>query len=141
MKTEVVFWTGSGNTQIMADAIFEALEDAGCEANINSVSDVTAEDVKDADFLFLGCPSMSGENVEEYEFRPFFDDLKPYLKGKAVVMFGSYDWGDGEWMATWIEEMEEIEADVRKTIIFQWEPTDEQLIEANEIVTELVKSM
>ena len=56
-------------------------------------------------------------------------------------MFGSYDWGDGEWMTTWIEEMEEIEADVRKTIIFKWEPTDEQLIEANEIVTELVKSM
>lgn len=139
MKTEVIYWTGSGNTQVMADAVFEALEDAGCEANLHYVSDVTAEDVKDADFFFLGCPSMSGENVEEYEFRPFYDDLKPYLKGKPVVMFGSYDWGDGEWMATWIEEMNEAGADVRKTIIYQWEPSDEQVAETYEIVTELVK--
>lgn len=139
MKTEVIYWTGSGNTQVMADAVFEALEDAGCEATLHYVSDVTAEDVKDADFFFLGCPSMSGENVEEYEFRPFYDDLKPYLKGKPVVMFGSYDWGDGEWMATWIEEMNEAGADVRKTIIYQWEPSDEQVAETYEIVTELVK--
>ena len=139
MKTEVIYWTGSGNTQVIADAVFEALEDAGCEANLHYVSDVSAEDVKDADFFFLGCPSMTGEDVEEYEFRPFLEDLKPYLKGKPVVMFGSYDWGDGEWMHSWIEEMKEAGADVRTTIIYQWEPSDEQVKETYDTVTEIVK--
>lgn len=138
MIAKVVFWTGSGNTQMMADSVFEALEDAGVDAEMFSVSETSAEEVKDADILFLGCPSMSGEDVEEYEFRPFYDDLKPYLDGKAVVMFGSYDWGDGEWMDSWIEEMNSVNADVKKTMIYQWEPTDEQLTEIYESVTEIV---
>ena len=139
MNARVVYWTGSGNTQMMADAIFEALEDAGVDVEINSVSEVSAEEVKDADYLFLGCPSMSGEDVEEYEFRPFYDDLKPYLDGKPVVMFGSYDWGDGEWMDSWIEEMNSVNADVKFTMIYQWEPTDEQLKEIYDKVTEAVQ--
>lgn len=138
MKAKVIYWTGSGNTQMMADSIFEALEDAGLETEIHYVSDVSAEDVKDADMLFLGCPSMSGEDVEEYEFRPFFDDLKPYLDGKPVVMFGSYDWGDGEWMDSWKEEMAETGAIIKDTYIFQWEPSDETLKEVYEKVKVLV---
>lgn len=138
MKASVVFWTGSGNTQMMADSVFEALEDAGIDASLNNVSEVEADDVKDSDIFFLGCPSMSGEDVEEYEFRPFYDDLKPYLKGKPVVMFGSYDWGDGEWMDSWKEEMTSIDADVKETYIYQWEPTDEQLKEIYDSVTNLV---
>lgn len=138
MKASVVFWTGSGNTQMMADSVFEALEDAGVEAELYNVSEVSAEEVKDSDMFFLGCPSMSGEDVEEYEFRPFYDDLKPYLDGKPVVMFGSYDWGDGEWMDSWKEEMESINADVKETYIYQWEPTDEQLKEIYDSVTNLV---
>ena len=139
MKTEVVYWTGSGNTQVIADAIYEALQDANCEGGLHYVSDISADDVKDAEFFFLGCPSMTGENVEEYEFRPFLEDLKPYLEGKPVVMFGSYDWGDGEWMDSWIEEMKEVGADVKKTIIYQWEPSDEQVAETYDIITNLVK--
>ena len=138
MKASVVFWTGSGNTQMMADSVFEALEDAGIDASLNNVSEVEADDVKDSDIFFLGCPSMSGEDVEEYEFRPFYDDLKPYLKAKPVVMFGSYDWGDGEWMDSWKEEMKSIEAEVKETYIYQWEPTDEQLKEIYDSVTNLV---
>ncbi len=138
MKTDVIFWTGSGNTQVIAEAIYEALEDAGCTASIHSVSEIDVESVADADFFFLGCPSMTGEDIEEYEFRPFFEDLKPYLKDKPVLMFGSYDWGDGEWMDSWVEETKALEADVKTPIIYQWEPSDEQVQETYDLVTALV---
>ncbi len=130
MKAEVIYWTGSGNTQMIADSVFEALEDAGVESRIHYVNDIQASEVNDADYYFLGCPSMSGENIEEYEFRPFFEDLKPFLKDKPVVLFGSYDWGDGEWMDTWQEETKETGADFKKALIYQWEPNDDQLKEA-----------
>lgn len=140
MKTfEVVYWTGSGNTQVIADAVFEALEDAGWTGELRTVSEVEADDVKDAEMLFLGCPSMSGEDVEEYEFRPFLDDLKPLVDGKPVVLFGSYDWGDGEWMDSWVEEMSSVGAKVVLTLIYQWEPTDEQVVETYEKVTALTQ--
>lgn len=138
MKYEIIYWTGSGNTQVIADAISEALHDANVESDLHYVSDISVDDVVEADFFFLGCPSMTGEDVEEYEFRPFLDELKEHIAGKPVVLFGSYDWGDGEWMDSWIEEMKEAGADVKKTIIYQWEPTDEQVVETQEIVTELL---
>lgn len=138
MNYEIVYWTGSGNTQVIADAIYESLEDTEWQGSLHAVSEVSAEDVKDADFLFLGCPSMSGEDVEEYEFRPFLDELKEYVSGKPVVLFGSYDWGDGEWMESWTAEMEAAGALVRLTIIYQWEPTDEQVAETYDKIQALV---
>lgn len=139
MNYEIVYWTGSGNTQVIADAIFEALEDASWEGHLYRVDEVSAEDVKDAEMLFLGCPSMSGEDVEEYEFRPFLDDLKPLIAGKPVVLFGSYDWGDGEWMDSWTAEMTEAGIIVKDTIIYQWEPTDEQVVETYDKITALTQ--
>ncbi|QIK57270.1 flavodoxin [Erysipelothrix sp. HDW6A] len=127
MKPTIVYWTGSGNTQMIADAILEAVESLGYQAENHYVSDITADDVKDADFFYLGCPAMSGEDVEEYEFRPFLDDLKPSLVDKKVVLFGSYDWGDGEWMDNWTKEMTEAGANVVGKFQIQWEPSDEQL--------------
>ena len=85
MKAQVIFWTGSGNTQMIADSVFESLEDCGVDAAIHFVSDTSADEVAGADFYCLGCPSMSGENIEEYEFRPFFEDLKPYIQDKPVI--------------------------------------------------------
>ena len=137
MKAEVIYWTGSGNTQMIADSVFEALEDLNIESSIHYVSDIDVEDVSDADYYFLGCPSMSGENIEEYEFRPFFESLKPFLKNKPVVLFGSYDWGDGEWMVTWQEETIEAGADFKKALIYQWEPNDDQLKETYDFTQSL----
>ena len=139
MKPSIVYWTGSGNTQIIAEAIQEAIEDLGMQCESNYVSDVTADDVKDSDLFFLGCPSMSGEAVEEYEFRPFLDDLLPYVDGKKVVLFGSYDWGDGEWMVSWNQEMIDSGAEVLDRYQIQWEPTDEQLANVKEKVTSYFK--
>lgn len=132
MKINIVYYTGSGNTQMIADSIFEAVEDLGIEGSNEFVSNVTANAVIDADILFLGSPAMNDENVEEYEFRPFFDDLLPMLEGKRVVLFGSYDWGEGVWIENWEREIIDAGGIVERKFAYQWEPTEEQLKEAYE---------
>lgn len=132
MKINIVYYTGSGNTQMIADSIFEAVEDLGIEGSNEFVSNVTANVVIDADILFLGSPAMNDENVEEYEFRPFFDDLLPMLEGKRVVLFGSYDWGEGVWIENWEREIIDAGGIVERKFAYQWEPTEEQLKEAYE---------
>lgn len=139
MKPTIAYWTGSGNTQIIAEKIQETIESMGTLVECHYVSDISAEDIADADILFLGCPSMSGENVEEYEFRPFLDDLKPLIEGKKAVLFGSYDWGDQEWMVSWVEEMNEANIEVVKTLAYRWEPTEENLEEIEAAVIEIMK--
>ena len=138
MKTTIVYWTGSGNTQIIAEKIQEVIEAQGMQTECHYVSDVSADDVADADLFFLGCPSMSGENIEEYEFRPFIDDLKPLIENKKVVLFGSYDWGDQEWMVSWVEEMKEANIEVVATYPYRWEPTEENLEEVEASVIEII---
>lgn len=135
MKVEIVYWTGSGNTQMIADSLFAACMDKGYETNNNYVLDAEVETVKDADVIMLGCPAMSGEALEEYEFRPFFDDLLPHLENKKVVLFGSYDWGDGQWMLDWEAEVKAAGAQlIGSGLAYQWTPTVEQLAEAEKTV-------
>ena len=100
----VIFWTGTGNTQMMADAIAEAINAAGAEAVVKNVSEITADEAAGYDALALGCPAMGAEVLEECEFEPFFTELEGKLAGKKVALFGSYGWGDGEWMRTWEED-------------------------------------
>ncbi|MDE8142992.1 flavodoxin domain-containing protein [Erysipelothrix rhusiopathiae] len=140
MKINIVYYSASGNTQMIADSIFEAVEDLGIEGSNDFVSDVTAESVIDADVLFLGSPAMNDENVEEYEFRPFFDELLPMLSGKRIVLFGSYDWGEGVWIENWEQEIVGAGGIVERKFAYQWEPTEEQLKEAYE-ETKTVLSM
>lgn len=140
MKINIVYYSASGNTQMIADSISEAVEDLGIEGSNDFVSDVTAESVIDADVLFLGSPAMNDENVEEYEFRPFFDELLPMLSGKRIVLFGSYDWGEGVWIENWEQEIVDAGGIVERKFAYQWEPTEEQLKEAYE-ETKTVLSM
>ena len=97
----VIFWTGTGNTQMMADAVAEAINAAGAEAVVKNISEITADEAAGYDALALGCPAMGAEVLEECEFEPFFTELEGKLAGKKVAIFGSYGWGDGEWMRTW----------------------------------------
>lgn len=105
MKVNVVFWTGSGNTEAMANAIAEGAESAGAQVEVMPVSEANGS-VAQADVLVLGCPAMGAENLEETEFEPFYQSIRDGLKGKKVALFGSYGWGDGEWMRTWQEDAE-----------------------------------
>ena len=100
-KTAVIYWSGTGNTEAMANAVAEGMREAGAECAVWTPADVGADAVKELDAAALGCPAMGAEELEETEFAPMFDALKLALAGKAVGLFGSYGWGDGEWMRTW----------------------------------------
>ncbi len=100
-KIAVIYWSGTGNTKAMAKAIFEAIKVTNASAEIFNVDDIAAETAQTYDALVLGCPAMGGEVLEEMDFEPFFTSLETRLTGKKVALFGSYDWGDGEWMRDW----------------------------------------
>lgn len=102
MKVTIVYWSGTGNTEAMANAVAEGASGAGAEVEILPVSAAGA-DVLTSDAILFGCPAMGSEELEEGEFEPFFASVESGLAGKKIGLFGSYDWGDGEWMRTWQE--------------------------------------
>ncbi len=102
-KIAVVFWSGTGNTEAMADAVAEGAKGAGAEVSVFNVTDFSADKVDEFDAIAFGCPAMGAETLEESEFEPVFNECEPKLNGKKIALFGSYGWGDGEWMRTWEE--------------------------------------
>ena len=95
MKTAVIYWSGTGNTEAMAKAVAE-----GAGADLFEVSEFSA-DLADFDAIAFGCPAMGAEVLEEDVFEPFFADAEGKISGKKVALFGSYGWGDGQWMREW----------------------------------------
>ena len=104
-KTAIIYWSGTGNTEAMAMAVAEGAKQVNPDAALFSVSDITADAAAEYDVLVLGCPAMGAEVLEEDEFEPFFTELEGKLNGKKVALFGSYGWGDGEWMRSWEERI------------------------------------
>ncbi len=104
-KATIVFWSGTGNTEAMAELISAGLQEAGAQVKLSSVSDVDMADVTGSDVLVLGCPSMGDEVLEESEFEPFVESIEDKVAGKKLALFGSYGWGDGQWMRDWAERM------------------------------------
>ena len=100
-KSAVIYWSGTGNTEAMAQAVLDGLNGAGEDAALFSADSVRAADAVQYDKLALGCPAMGAEVLEESVFEPFFTELEPLLSGKKVALFGSYGWGDGQWMRDW----------------------------------------
>ncbi|HAS73476.1 MAG TPA: flavodoxin [Clostridiales bacterium UBA8960] len=105
-KIAIIYWSGTGNTEIMAEAILAGALSAGAEASLYKVEDISVEKALEFDQLVLGCPSMGAEVLEEIDFEPFFTSLEGKLSGKNVALFGSYGWGDGEWMRDWQTRVE-----------------------------------
>ena len=100
-KISVVYWSQSGNTAAMAEAVAKGVTDAGKEAEIVFVSSASIDELKSETVFALGCPAMGAEELEDSEFEPFFAGIEGKLSGKKVALFGSYGWGDGEWMRQW----------------------------------------
>lgn len=100
-KIAVVYWSGAGNTDIMAAKVAEGAVSAGAEVTKFTSSDFNADKIDDFDAVAFGCPSMGCEQLEDSEFEPMFINCEPKLNGKKIALFGSYGWGDGEWMRTW----------------------------------------
>ena len=112
MKAAVIYWSMSGNTEAMAAAVAEGAVSAGLDVDLKQVSEISARDALAYDALALGCPAMGAEVLEESEFEPFFAELEGSLSGKKVALFGSYGWGDGQWMRDWQERTEAAGADL-----------------------------
>ena len=107
MKTAVVYWSGTGNTEAMAKAVAEGMTAAGAEAVLLTPDKVQSGDLNAYDAIAFGCPAMGSEVLEEMEFQPMFDECKNRLGGKAVALFGSYGWGDGQWMRDWAQRAQD----------------------------------
>ncbi len=100
-KIAVVYWSGTGNTEMMAGKVAQGAQEAGCEVNTFTAAEFSADMMDSYDAIAFGCPSMGAEQLEEGEFEPMFSSCESKLQGKKIALFGSYGWGDGEWMRSW----------------------------------------
>ena len=106
-KTAVVYWSGTGNTQMMAEKVAEGVRAAGAEADVYNCTEFSADLMDNYEAVAFGCPSMGSEQLEDTEFEPVFTECEAKLSGKVIGLFGSYGWGDGQWMRDWCERAKE----------------------------------
>ena len=143
MKAAVIFESLTGNTEAMANAIYEgACEKAGGENVILSrAGDIDPEKAAECDILILGSPAMGSEVLEENTFEPFFTALEGKISGKRVALFGSYDWGDGQWMRDWEDRCRVAGAALfqDKGLIIHLAPDDEGLVACKKFGEEAVE--
>ena len=102
-KIAVVYWSATGNTEAMANAVADGAKEKGAEVDVITAAEFGTDAVSNYDAFAFGCPAMGDEVLEEDEFQPMWDSVKDSLGGKKTVLFGSYGWGDGEWMRNWEE--------------------------------------
>lgn len=100
-KIAVVYWSGTGNTEAMANAVADGAKRAGANVTLYTAPEFSASLMEEFDAIAFGCPSMGAEQLEDSEFEPMFTDCESKLSGKKIALFGSYGWGDGEWMRSW----------------------------------------
>lgn len=79
----------------------EGAKESGAEAVLFTAAEFETFMMDSYTAVAFGCPSMGAEQLEESEFEPMFSDCEPKLKGKRIALFGSYGWGDGQWMRDW----------------------------------------
>lgn len=122
-KIAVVYWSSTGNTELMAEEVKKGASESGCSTELFTASQFSADRMDDFDAVAFGCPAMGDEVLEEDEFQPMFDECRKKLSGKKIALFGSYGWGDGEWMRTWMEECRDAGAVLASdSVICQEEP-------------------
>ena len=129
-KVAVIYWSGTGNTAVMADAVEAGAKAAGAEVSVFGPSDFTSAKMGGFDGFAFGCPAMGAEVLEETEFDPMFTAIEGFLSGKKIALFGSYGWGDGQWMRDWEDRCRANGANlVTESVICNNEP-DETALEA-----------
>lgn len=138
-KAAVIYWSMSGNTEAMASAVAEGLKSAGAEVDVKQVGQVSAADALGYDLLALGCPAMGAEELEDSEFAPFFAELEGSLGGRKVALFGSYGWGDGQWMRDWQDRVTAAGADLvnGEGLIANYEPDGDALEQCRQLGADL----
>lgn len=104
-EVKIVYWSGTGNTAAMAAMVANGVKEAGGTATVVPFEDITPADLANESAYALGCPSMGVEQLEESVVDPFVEELVGSVSGKKILLFGSYGWGDGEWMRNWVDQM------------------------------------
>lgn len=134
-KIYVVYWSQTGNTEAMAEAVARGIRSEGKESVVVEVGSISPEELKEEAVFALGCPAMGAEVLEESEMEPFVETLEAFVKGKTVGLFGSYGWGDGEWMRDWEARMQQAGANVigGEGVICQETPDQETLEKCEEL--------
>ena len=128
MKIAVVYWSSTGNTEAMANAVAEGARKAGASAELIPATEFDGGKMDAFDAVAFGCPAMGAEELEDTEFAPMFEGCESKLSGKKIALFGSYGWGDGEWMRTWEETCQSKGANLAcDSVICQEAPDDEAL--------------
>ena len=128
-KIAIVYWSGTGNTESMAYAVSEGAKGAGADTALFTAAEFSGSQVNEYDAIAFGCPAMGAEELEETEFAPLFQDCKSTLSGKRVALFGSYGWGDGEWMRTWEDECRDCGAVIAAESVICQETPDEDALQ------------
>ncbi|WP_343008993.1 flavodoxin [Clostridium celatum] len=122
---KIIYYSNSGNTEKMANLIAEGIINIGKTAEVINVSNANVNIFDDEDVVILGCPAMGDEVLEESEFEPFMEEISTRIQGKKVALFGSYGWGDGQWMRDWQERVESLGCTlINDGLIIQYEPED-----------------
>lgn len=129
-KTAVVYWSSTGNTEAMAQAVLEGMKEAGAEAVLLTPDAVDVGALAGMDAIAFGCPAMGSEVLEECEFEPMFSDCKNRLGGKSVGLFGSYGWGDGQWMRDWEKDCDNAGINLVCKSVICCETPDDAALEA-----------
>ena len=125
-KVAVVYWSGTGNTEAMANKVAEGAKAAGAEVEVISADDFDGTDISGFDGVAFGCPAMGDEELEDSVFQPVFEACEAKLAGKKVALFGSYGWGDGEWMRSWEEKCQNDDVALAiDSVICNEDPDDE----------------
>ena len=134
-KIYVAYWSQTGNTEAMAEAVARGIRSEGKESAVVEVGSISPEELKEEAVFALGCPAMGAEVLEESEMEPFVETLETFVKGKTVGLFGSYGWGDGEWMRDWEARMQQAGANVigGEGVICQETPDQEALEKCEEV--------
>lgn len=138
-KVAIVYWSGTGNTEAMADLVAQGVRGAGGQADIIQASDFGADKIDGYDAFAFGCPAMGNEELEDGEFLPMYDECEPLLAGRSVGLFGSYDWNEGEWMELWEQRAEEAGLNIVESVIAKDYPDDEASSECMRLGSLLVR--
>ena len=141
-KVIVAYWSQTGNTAAMAAAVGEGITEAGKEAVVTDISSVSMDDLQEASAFALGCPAMGAEVLEEGEMEPFVTEVEAFAAGKKIGLFGSYGWGDGQWMRDWEERMTAAGATVLngEGLICQETPDDDAIKQCEELGEQLAQN-
>ncbi|MBG0768019.1 flavodoxin [Sphaerochaeta halotolerans] len=129
-RIAIVYYSGTGNTEALAQAVAKGAKEAGAEIRIIKAGLFSADMLGNYDAVAFGCPAMGSENLEDEVFEPMFDAILPHLSGKPVGLFGSYGWGNGEWMDEWAEVTRESGAVLVADPVIALDTPEEDSLEA-----------